>query len=64
MSQANVEIVRRDVAAQLADWAVLSAIWHPDIEIELVAGSGTFRGLEARRYSDGPAASRAPASVW
>jgi ketosteroid isomerase-like protein len=50
MSEENVEIVRRDVAARSSrDWAVLSEIWHPDIELELVAGSGTFRGLEEIR---------------
>jgi ketosteroid isomerase-like protein len=46
MSEESVEIVRRDVAARSArDWAVLEEIWHPDIELELVAGAGTFRGL-------------------
>jgi ketosteroid isomerase-like protein len=50
MSQENVEIVRRDIAARSArDWAVLAEIWHPDIELELVAGSGTFRGLDEIR---------------
>ena len=47
MSQENVEVVRRDVAARSSrDWAVLAEIWHSDIELELVAGSGRFRGLE------------------
>jgi ketosteroid isomerase-like protein len=46
MSEENVEIVRRDIAARSTrDWAVLAVIWHPEIELELVAGSGTFRGL-------------------
>jgi ketosteroid isomerase-like protein len=50
MSKENIEIVRRDVAARSSrDWAVLAEIWHPDIELELVAGSGTFRGLEEIR---------------
>jgi ketosteroid isomerase-like protein len=50
MSQENVELVRRDVAARSArDWAVLAEIWHPDIELELVAGAGTFRGLDEIR---------------
>jgi len=50
MSQENVEIVRQDVAARSSrDWAVLAEIWHPDIELELVAGSGTFRGIEEIR---------------
>jgi ketosteroid isomerase-like protein len=54
MSEENVEIVRRDIAARSArDWAVLAEIWHPDIELELVAGSGTFRGFdEIRRFFD------------
>ena len=50
MSQENVEIVRRDIAARSArDWVVLAEIWHPDIELELVAGAGTFRGLDEIR---------------
>jgi len=56
MSQENVEIVRRDVAARSArDWAALAEIWHSDIELEvvakleLVAGAATFRGLEEIR---------------
>jgi ketosteroid isomerase-like protein len=35
--------------AQLANWAILAEIWHPDIELELVAGAGTFRGLDEIR---------------
>src|SRR3954465_3209037 len=47
MSSQNVELVRQDIAARSSrDWAVLAEIWHPDIELELVAESGTFRGLE------------------
>ena len=47
MSQENVEIVRRDIAARNArDWAALAQIWHPDIEIEIVGGLGTLRGLD------------------
>ena len=47
MSQENVELVRRDVAARSSrDWAVLAEIWHPDIELELVAGSGRFSGFD------------------
>ena len=47
MSQENVEVVRRDVAARAArDWSALPEIWHPEIELELVAGSGIFRGTE------------------
>jgi ketosteroid isomerase-like protein len=55
MSEENVEIVRRDVAARNArDWAVLAEIWHPEIEIEIVGGLGTLRGLdESRRFFDG-----------
>jgi ketosteroid isomerase-like protein len=50
MSQENVEIVRREVAARNSrDWAVLAEIWHPDIELELVGGSGRFRGAEEIR---------------
>jgi ketosteroid isomerase-like protein len=56
MSEENVEIVRRDIAARSArDWAALAEIWHPDIELEviakfeLVAGAGTFRGLDEIR---------------
>jgi ketosteroid isomerase-like protein len=55
MSQENVEIVRRDIAARNArDWAVLAEIWHPDIEIEIVEGLETLRGLdEIRPWFDG-----------
>jgi ketosteroid isomerase-like protein len=50
MSEENVELVRNDIAARSArDWAVLAEIWHPDIELELVAGAGTFRGLDEIR---------------
>ena len=50
MSEENVEIVRRDIAARNSrDWAILAEIWHPDIELELVDASGTFRGLEEIR---------------
>jgi len=55
MSQENIETVRRDVAARSTrDWAVLAEIWHPDIELELVAGAGTFRGFdEIKRFFEG-----------
>jgi ketosteroid isomerase-like protein len=47
MSQENVEIAQRDVAARAArDWSALPEIWHPEIELVLVAGSGSFRGIE------------------
>ena len=56
MSQENVETVRRDVAARSArNWVVLGEIWHPDIELEviakleLIAGTRRFRGLEEIR---------------
>jgi ketosteroid isomerase-like protein len=50
MSQENVEIVRRDIAARGArDWALLAEIWHPDIELELIDQSGTFQGLDEIR---------------
>jgi ketosteroid isomerase-like protein len=54
MSQENVEVVRRDVAARAArDWSVLPEIWHPDVELVLVEGSGTFRGVdEITRFFD------------
>ncbi len=53
MSQENVEIVQRDVAARNArDWTDLSEIWHPDIELEVVCG--TFRGVqEITRFFEG-----------
>jgi ketosteroid isomerase-like protein len=47
MSQENVEVVQREVAARAArDWSALPEIWHPEIELALVAGSGIFRGIE------------------
>jgi ketosteroid isomerase-like protein len=47
MSQENIEIVQRDVAARAArDWSALPGIWHPEIELVLVAGSGIFRGID------------------
>jgi len=47
MSLENVEVVRRDVAARAArDWSALPEIWHPEIELALVGGSGIFRGIE------------------
>jgi ketosteroid isomerase-like protein len=50
MSRENVEIVRREIEARGSrNWAVLTEIWHPDIEFELVAGSGTFKGLKEIR---------------
>jgi ketosteroid isomerase-like protein len=52
MSQENVDLARRDIAARsVRDWAALAEIWHPDIELvvlpklELVAGAGKFRGI-------------------
>ena len=49
MSQENVEIVRRDIAARDArDWTSLTEIWHPDIELKLVRG-GTYRGIDQIR---------------
>jgi ketosteroid isomerase-like protein len=54
MSQENVEIVQRDVAARaVRNWSALPKIWHPEIELVLVAGSGVFRGIEEiRRFFD------------
>jgi ketosteroid isomerase-like protein len=47
MSEENVELVRRDIAARDArDWTDLADIWHPDIELNLVRGSGTYRGID------------------
>jgi ketosteroid isomerase-like protein len=47
MSRENVEIVRRDVAARNArEWAGLAEIWHPEIELEVTAGAGTYRGID------------------
>jgi ketosteroid isomerase-like protein len=46
MSQENVEIVRRDIAARDAsDWTHLLEIWDPDIELHLVRG-GTYQGAD------------------
>jgi ketosteroid isomerase-like protein len=61
MSQENVEVVRRDVAARsMRDWATLAAVWHPDIQLEVIAelaavtGTATFRGFdEIKRFFDG-----------
>jgi ketosteroid isomerase-like protein len=54
MSQENVEVVRRDVAARGArEWSTLHAIWHPEIQLVLVGGSGTFQGIdEITRFLD------------
>ncbi len=54
MSQGNVEVVRRDVAARGArDWSTLHEIWHPEIQLVLVGGSGTFQGIdEITRFLD------------
>jgi ketosteroid isomerase-like protein len=47
MSQENVETVRREYAAFAArDWEALADLWHPDIEYEVLAGAGTFRGID------------------
>jgi ketosteroid isomerase-like protein len=47
MSQENVEIVHRDITARKArDWTDLEEIWHPEIELQLVRGSGIYRGAE------------------
>ena len=47
MSEENVEIVRRDVAARDArDWSNLAEIWHPEIEWTVLRGGGTYRGLD------------------
>jgi ketosteroid isomerase-like protein len=55
MSEENVEVVRRDIAARDArDWTHLPEIWHPDIELALVRGGGTHRGIdELVRLFDG-----------
>lgn len=43
----HIALVRRDVAARDArDWTGLAEIWHPEIELALVAGAGTFRGID------------------
>ena len=54
MSQENVEIVRRDVAARATrDWSTVDQIWHPEIQLVLVGGSGTFEGPdEITRFFD------------
>src|SRR2546429_180908 len=47
MSQENLEIVRRDIAARnVREWAGLAEIWHPQIELEVTAGAGTYRGID------------------
>ncbi len=47
MSQENVEIVRRDLAARDArEWSGLAEIWHPEIELEVTAGGGTYQGID------------------
>jgi ketosteroid isomerase-like protein len=47
MSQANVELVRKEYAAFAArDWGALAEIWHPEIEYEVLMGAGTFRGID------------------
>jgi ketosteroid isomerase-like protein len=47
MSQENVEIVRRDLAARDArEWAGLAEIWHPEIELVVTAGAGTYQGID------------------
>jgi ketosteroid isomerase-like protein len=47
MSQANVELVRKEYAAFAArDWDALAEIWHPEIEYEVLMGAGTFRGID------------------
>ena len=54
MSQENVEVVRRDVAARAArDWSTLHEIWDPEIQLVLVGGSGTIQGIdEITRFFD------------
>jgi ketosteroid isomerase-like protein len=47
MSQENVELVRRDLAARDArEWSGLAAIWHPEIELVVTAGAGTYQGID------------------
>jgi ketosteroid isomerase-like protein len=47
MSEENVEIVRRDLAARHArEWSRLAEIWDPEIELEVTAGAGTYQGIE------------------
>ena len=46
MSEENVEIVRRDVAARDArDWSNLAEIWIRRLS-GLLRGGGTYRGLD------------------
>jgi len=54
MSQENVEIVRRDLAARDArEWSGLAEIWHPEIELVVTAGAGTYEGIDQiTRFSD------------
>ena len=48
MSQANIEIVRREYDALAArDWTAIAKLWHPEIELETdpsAPGAGTYRG--------------------
>jgi ketosteroid isomerase-like protein len=55
MSEVNVETVRRDITARKTrDWTGLEEIWHPEIELQLVRGSGIYRGAEEMtRFLDG-----------
>ncbi len=55
MSEENVEIVQRDIAARQArDWTGLNEIWHPQIELQLVRDSGIYHGgEEMTRFFDG-----------
>jgi ketosteroid isomerase-like protein len=47
MSEENVEIVRRDLAARDArEWSGLPEIWHPEIKLEVTAGAGTYQGID------------------
>ncbi len=54
MSQENVEMVRRDLLARdTRDWSGLAEIWHPEIELEVTAGAGTYQGIgEITRFYD------------
>ena len=48
MSQENVEIVRREVAARSTrDWHALEEIWHPDIQLEVTSGFEAVTGAAA-----------------
>ena len=48
MSQENVEIVRREVAARSTrDWHALEEIWHPDIQLEVTSGFEAVTGTAA-----------------